>query len=71
MRQTNIVWAFTMSSFLPIALGIAATTYVLLVALLRFTQDVKEPTSISDGISFVTPIINMATKGGAFHRLMR
>lgn len=60
-----------MPSILPVAVGVAAATYVLLVALLRFTQDAKEPTSISDTIPFVTPIINMASKGGAFHRLMR
>lgn len=60
-----------MPSVLPIALGIAAATYALLVALLRFTQDATEPTSIGDAIPFVTPIINMACKGGAFHRVMR
>lgn len=60
-----------MSSILPVAVGIAAATYVLLVAFLHYTQDAKEPTSISDSIPFVTPIINMAVKGGNFHRLMR
>lgn len=60
-----------MSSVLPVAVGIAAATYVLLVALLRFTQDAKEPASICDTIPFVTPIINMVCKGGDFHRLIR
>lgn len=60
-----------MASILPVVVGVAAATYVLLVALLRFTQDAKEPTSISDTIPFVTPIINMVSKGGTFHRLMR
>lgn len=60
-----------MSSVFHIAAGIAAATYVLLIALLRFTQDAKEPTSISDSIPFITPIINMALKGGDFHRQMR
>ncbi|KAL1845876.1 hypothetical protein Daus18300_014422 [Diaporthe australafricana] len=60
-----------MSFTLSTAVGIAGATYLLLVALLRFTQGAKEPTSISDTIPFFTPIINMVSKGGAFHRLMR
>lgn len=60
-----------MPSLLALAVGIAAATYILLVSLLRLTQDVKEPTSINDTIPFVTPIINMVLKGGDFHRLMR
>ncbi|KAG8165573.1 hypothetical protein KVR01_004125 [Diaporthe batatas] len=60
-----------MSSLIQVVAGIAAATYVLLVALLRFTQDGKEPTSISDTIPFITPIINMTLKGGEFHRQMR
>ncbi|KAJ0115128.1 hypothetical protein J7T55_001537 [Diaporthe amygdali] len=54
-----------MSSVLPVAVGIAAATYVLLVALLRFTQDAKEPASICDTIPFVTPIINMQSDSNA------
>ncbi|ROV88068.1 hypothetical protein VPNG_10394 [Cytospora leucostoma] len=60
-----------MPSILSFAVGVAAATYILLVALLRFTQDTKEPTSISDTIPFITRIINMVSKGSAFHRLMR
>lgn len=60
-----------MPSVLPVAVGVVAATYILLFALLRLTQDAKEPASISDTIPFVTPIINMVSKGGAFHRLMR
>ncbi|KUI53200.1 Cholesterol 7-alpha-monooxygenase [Cytospora mali] len=59
-----------MSSIPPVAVGVAAATYLLLVALLRFTQDAKEPTLIKDTVPFVTPIINMVSNGGAFHRLM-
>ncbi|POS70492.1 hypothetical protein DHEL01_v211110 [Diaporthe helianthi] len=62
---------FSMSSVLQIAAGVAAATYVLLLALLRFTQHEKEPASISDTIPFITPIINMTLKGGDFHRQMR
>lgn len=62
---------FSMSSILPMTVGIAAATYALLVALLHFTQDAKEPTSISDTIPFISPIVNMVSKGGDFHRLMR
>lgn len=60
-----------MSSILVNAVGIAAVTYILLVALLRFTQDAKEPASIGDTIPFVTPLINMVVKGTNFHRQMR
>lgn len=60
-----------MSSVFQIAAGIAAATYLLLVALLRFTQDSKEPISIGDSIPFITPIINMILKGSDFHRQMR
>jgi hypothetical protein len=60
-----------MSSVFQIAVGFAAATYVLLFALLRLTQDAKEPTSISDTIPFITPIINMVLKGGDFHRQLR
>ena len=34
-----------MSSILLVATGVAVATYVLLVALLDFTQDATEPTS--------------------------
>lgn len=60
-----------MSSSFQIAAGIAIATYVLLVALLRFTQDDKEPVSICDTIPFISPMINMILKGGDFHRQMR
>lgn len=64
---------FSMSFTLTAAVGIAMATYVLPIALLRFTQDAKELTSISHTIPFTTPIINMVSNGGggAFHRLMR
>lgn len=57
-------------SFTAVVAAVAAT-YVFLVALLRLTQDAKEPPSLSDVIPFVTPIVNMTSKGGNFHRLMR
>jgi hypothetical protein len=56
---------------LPIAVGLLATTYILLVAALRLTQDAAEPSSISDAIPFITPLLNMASRGGKFHRQMR
>lgn len=51
--------------------AVLAATYVLLVALLRLTQDAEEPPSISDAVPFVSPMINMASKGANFHCLMR
>ncbi|KAI0023091.1 cytochrome P450 [Xylariomycetidae sp. FL0641] len=50
---------------------VLATTYILLHAALRLTQDASEPPSIADSIPFITPILNMAMKGESFHRQMR
>lgn len=60
-----------MLSILPVAVVVAAGTHILLSALLRFTQGAKEPILIGDTIPLVTSIINMISKGGALHRLMR
>ncbi|ETS75310.1 hypothetical protein PFICI_12254 [Pestalotiopsis fici W106-1] len=60
-----------MAISLTVAIGAIAATYVFLVTLLRLTQGPKEPPSISDAIPFVTPMINMGSKGVNFHRLMR
>ncbi|KAI1846537.1 hypothetical protein JX266_007434 [Neoarthrinium moseri] len=56
---------------LAVVIGAVAATYVFLVTLLRLTQDAKEPPSISDAVPFVTPMVNMASKGGSFYHLMR
>ncbi|KAI0400159.1 cytochrome P450 [Xylaria palmicola] len=60
-----------MLSGLPAAIGVLAATYILLLAALRWSQDAEEPSSISDSIPFITPMLNMAAKGTKFHRLMR
>ncbi|KAF3003989.1 hypothetical protein E8E14_007603 [Neopestalotiopsis sp. 37M] len=57
-------------SFTVVVAAVAAT-YAFLFALLRLTQNAKEPPSLSDAIPFVTPIVNMTSKGSNFHRLMR
>lgn len=46
-------------------------TYVFLRALLRFTQDVKEPPSVEDAFPFLTPIAGMIRAGSSFHSLLR
>ncbi|KAI0806444.1 cytochrome P450 [Xylaria sp. FL0064] len=60
-----------MISGLPVAAGVLAATYILLLAALRLSQDPKEPSSISDSIPFLSPVLGMVSKGGQFHRLMR
>ncbi|KFA81359.1 hypothetical protein S40288_06057 [Stachybotrys chartarum IBT 40288] len=69
--QTSRGPSETMPSVIAIAIGAAATTYVFLVALLRMTQDAKEPPSICDAVPFVSPILHMISKGSNFHRLIR
>ncbi|KAK6083888.1 25-hydroxycholesterol 7-alpha-hydroxylase 1 [Seiridium cupressi] len=54
-----------------LVVGAGAAIYAFLFALLRLTQDVKEPVSIGEGNPFVSPLLNMATKGVGFHRFMR
>ncbi|KAK9415843.1 putative Cytochrome P450 [Seiridium unicorne] len=54
-----------------LVVGAGAAIYAFLFALLRLTQDAKEPVSIGEGIPFVSPLLNMATKGVGFHRFMR
>ncbi|KAI0972458.1 cytochrome P450 [Xylaria arbuscula] len=60
-----------MLSFLQIAAGGFAATYIFLLAALRLSQDAEEPPSICDTIPFITPVIDMVSKGVSFHRLMR
>ncbi|KAI5917892.1 cytochrome P450 [Camillea tinctor] len=60
-----------MPSTFVLAAGVVAATYVFLHALLRLTQDTKEPPSLGNTIPFVTPMLNMASKGVRFHCYMR
>ncbi|KAK9415718.1 hypothetical protein SUNI508_10196 [Seiridium unicorne] len=48
-----------MFALLVITPGIVATTYILLLALLRATQDTTEPPSVNDAIPFITPVWKM------------
>ncbi|KAK7994273.1 cytochrome P450 oxidoreductase [Apiospora marii] len=59
-----------MPSLLPIIMGAISVVYISLLALQRLTQDQDEPKPISDGIPFVTPILNMISKGGNLHRVL-
>lgn len=45
--------------------------YIFLWALLRFTQDVREPPSVEDAFPFLTPIAGMARNGSSFHSRLR
>ncbi|KAI0007879.1 cytochrome P450 [Xylariaceae sp. FL0662B] len=60
-----------MFSIFPIIAGTVAATYILLLALLRFTQDATEPPSVNDAFPFITPVLSMLSKGTRLHRLMR
>ncbi|KAJ8126329.1 hypothetical protein O1611_g7309 [Lasiodiplodia mahajangana] len=60
-----------MSSMFPVIAGAAVATYILLLALLHFTQDASEPQSICDSIPFITPVLGLLSKGTRLHRLMR
>lgn len=60
-----------MLSEFPAVVGVLAATYVFLLALLRGTQDAKEPPSVKDIVPFVSPILSMVSRGSEFHRWMR
>ncbi|KAI1870665.1 uncharacterized protein JN550_005208 [Neoarthrinium moseri] len=60
-----------MSSVLPIVAGTVAATYIILLLLLRLTQDVTEPPSVNDAIPFITPVFSMLSKGTGLHRVLR
>lgn len=64
-------YASNMFSIFPIIAGTLAATYILLLALLRLTQDKTEPPSINDAIPFITPVVSMLSKGTRLHRMMR
>lgn len=46
-----------MTSTLALVLGSVAATYLFLFALLRFTQDWKEPPAIETSIPFISPLL--------------
>ncbi|KAI1503392.1 cytochrome P450 [Biscogniauxia marginata] len=52
-----------MPSTFTCVVGVVAATYLFLLALLRLTQEAKEPPSISNTIPFITPILKMVSKG--------
>ncbi|KAI1413780.1 cytochrome P450 [Hypoxylon sp. FL1857] len=54
-----------------IVLGGIIATYIFFWALLRLTQDVKEPTLVSTSIPFLSPIFGMARWNMGFYNYMR
>jgi hypothetical protein len=48
-----------MASTLALVLGFVAAAYVFLSALLRFTQDSKEPPAIETSIPFISPLLGL------------
>lgn len=60
-----------MPSTLVVAVAGATTVYVLLRALLRLTQDSREPPVVETTIPFISPILGMGSKKGEFYTFMR
>ncbi|KAI1207081.1 cytochrome P450 [Annulohypoxylon truncatum] len=60
-----------MFSIFPIIAGTVAATYILLLTLLRLTQDAAEPPSVNDTFPFITTVLSTLSKGTRLHRLMR
>lgn len=64
--------ALAMSSSAAVtALGGIAATYIFLLALLRFTQDSKEPQAVLTTVPFVSPILGMVRWSKDFYSHMR
>ncbi|KAI0141571.1 cytochrome P450 oxidoreductase [Xylariaceae sp. FL1272] len=53
-----------------VAVG-ATGFYIFLWALLRLTQDAREPTAIENALPFLSPIVEMQQKGANYHRHLR
>lgn len=45
--------------------------YIFLWALLRFTEEVREPPSVEDAFPFLTAIASMVRNGSGFHSRLR
>lgn len=52
-----------MLSILSFIFGTVGTTYAFLFALLRLTQDPKEPPAIATTIPFISPIVGVLSSG--------
>lgn len=48
-----------MTSPLVLAFGFVTAAYAFLAALLRFTQDSKEPPVLADSIPFLSPLLGL------------
>lgn len=59
-----------MSSLTTAAAGLAGA-YLFLCALLRFTQDAREPPTVENLIPFLSPILGMISKGSNYHNYLR
>lgn len=62
---------FQMISNLAAAVAGLTGTYIFLCALLRFTQNVREPPSVEGAFPFLSPIAGMIRKGSSFHNNLR
>lgn len=61
----------TMPSGLVVALAGAVTVYLLLRALVRLTQDSREPPMVETTIPFITPILGMGSKKADYYIYLR
>ncbi|KAI1074301.1 cytochrome P450 [Whalleya microplaca] len=82
LLTTNVTWSSainansissltTAHSVLAVVLGSIIATYVFFGALLRLTQDAKEPALVSTSIPFLSPILGMARWNMGFYLHMR
>ncbi|GAP82419.1 putative cytochrome P450 oxidoreductase [Rosellinia necatrix] len=60
-----------MISSVTAAVAGLASSYVFIWALLRLTQDSREPPTLEHDIPFLSPIVSMASKGSRFHSYLR
>jgi hypothetical protein len=64
-------WLPNMSFTLQVILMGVLGTYVVLWAVLRLTQDAKEPRAIDTLVPFISPGINMIMKGSTYFKSRR
>lgn len=60
-----------MTSNITAAAAGLAGTYIFFWALLRLTQDAREPPTVEDWVPFLSPIFSMITQGSRFHNFIR
>jgi len=60
-----------MPSGLVVALAGAVTAYLLLRALVRLTQDSREPPMVETTVPFISPILGMGSKKADYYTYLR